>query len=50
MKIKSRFKPYSPDQQYLFPQDISRSRFGTQGGHKLIFAILAMNSPHNQTI
>jgi hypothetical protein len=28
----------------------SRSRFDTQGGHKLIFAILAMNSPHNQTI
>ncbi len=24
MKIKSRFKPYSPDQQYLFPQDMKQ--------------------------
>lgn len=24
MKTKSRFKPYSPDQQYLFPQDMKQ--------------------------
>lgn len=24
MKIKSRFRPYSPDQQYLFPQDMKQ--------------------------
>lgn len=24
MKIKTRFKPYSPDQQYLFPQDMKQ--------------------------